>query len=516
MHRVMGSVFERHDRYNFEAKINYILDTRRPKNKYFLTFYFFIPKQLNVTRKTYSKTDFYADTHTYIRFRSPRFTLGELLDKRNARSPLFRIEASIADLRHNPSSQRVNRKIIYELRMFGAIFKAFLKTSVINFVKTIRQEPKTAVKDLDKELEDFIAGLRELLRRFENLGKDLDLPDTSRELQETRNFARDLLSLEVQNHLTLLLEVYRKKCKRASKKTLDSLVSLIEAHFAFRKSRNSHLIRNEETMNESFTHWEGILKKYFQGVLYLSVQDKDATGKAQHLFYGLAAGTAMFLSVMIGYWIGMRFSSQQSISFIVAIVAAYVIKDRAKDIIRAYSNDLLGRLFPDRKFVIKDQLTKKNIGTVRESMHFSPPGDIPAEVLQERDCGHMTRIEKEGKPEEVLVYRKTVTLNTRRISRWHTRHRDIDEIIRFNVRKMIQYADDSFHFDTVWDPGAKKVQKIKCAKVYHVNLIIRLETLADQRRKKLPLPAAYEKTQIIFKHLRVILNQDGIVRMAEV
>ncbi|MDR1625146.1 MAG: hypothetical protein LBT33_01280 [Spirochaetia bacterium] len=512
----MSSVFERHDRYNFEAKINYILDTRQPKNKYFLSFYFFIPRQLNVTRKNYSKTDFYADTHTYIRFRNPRFTIGELLDKYNARSPLFQIAANIGDLRQNPASEEANRKIIYELRMFGTIFKTILKTSVVNFIKAIRQEPKAAAKDLDKELDDFIAGLRELLRQFEGLGKDLDLPDTTRELQEARNFARDLLSLEVQNHLTLLLEVYRKKYKRASKKTMDSLVSLIEAHLAFRKSRNSHLIRNEETMNENFTYWEGILKKYFQGVLYLTVRDKDASGKAQHLFYGLAAGVAMFLSVMLGYWIGMRFSSEHSTSFIVAIVAAYIIKDRAKDIIRAYSNSLLGRLFPDRKFVIEDQLTKKAIGIVRESMHFSLPQNIPDKVLEERSSGHITRIEEEGKPEDVLVYQKTVTLDTRRISRWHTRRRDIDEIIRFNVRKMVQYADDSFHFDTVWDPRAKKVKKIKCAKVYHLNLIIRLETLADQRRKKLPLAVSHEKKQIIFKHVRVILNQDGIVRMAEV
>jgi hypothetical protein len=422
-------------------------------------------------------------------------------------------------LRQNPASEQVNHKIIYELRMFGTIFKTFLKTSVINFIKSIRRETKTAAKDLDKELDEFLTGLRELLRRFESLEKDLALPNTSRELQETRNFARDLLSLEVQNHLTLLLEVYRKKYKKASRKTMDSLISLIETHLAFRKSRNSHLIRNEETMNESFTYWEGILKKYFQGVLYLTVRDKDTTGKAQHLFYGIAAGVAMFLSIMLGYWIGMRFSSQQSTSFIIAVVAAYIIKDRAKDIIRSYSNNLLGRLFPDRKLIIKDQLTKKNIGTVRESMHFSPPQNIPAKVMEARSSGHITRIEEEGKPEDVLVYQKTVTLDTRKISRWHTRHRDIDEIIRFNVRKMVQYADDSFHFDTVWDPRTKKVKRIKCAKVYHLNLIIRLETLADQSRKKLSLAnlaVNQEKKQIIFKHVRVILNQDGIVRMAEV
>ncbi|MDR1932772.1 MAG: hypothetical protein LBQ57_08140 [Spirochaetales bacterium] len=509
-------MFERHDRYNFEAKINYTLDTRQAKNKYFLTFYFFVPKQLNVTRKNYSRTDFYADMHTYIRFRDPRFTLQELLDKYNNRSPLCQIAGNIAALRENPSSEEVNRKIIHELRMFGSIFKSILKAEVRGFIRLISQDPKAAAKDLDQKIDEFLTGLRKIDRQFDLLGKDLDVPNTSRELQEARSFARDLISLELQNHLTLFLSVYRKKSKKPSRKTVYALISLIEEHVAFRKSRNSHLVRNDETLNESFTYWEGILKKYFQGVLYLSIRDKDITGKAQHLFYGLAAGVAMFLSLMLGYWIGMRFSSEQSTSFVVALVAAYIIKDRTKDIIRNYSNSLLRVFFPDHKFMIEDPLSRRTIGMVRESMHFLSPGDIPAKVLQERGSGHMTRIEEEGRPEEVLVYHKVVTINTQKISRYHSRRRDINEIIRFNVRKLVQYADDSFHFDKVWDPRTRKIRRIKCAKVYHLNLIIRLETLTGQRETKLGLPAAQEKKQIIFKHVRVILNQDGIVRTAEV
>ncbi|MCL1818290.1 MAG: hypothetical protein FWG35_05110 [Spirochaetaceae bacterium] len=106
-----------------------------------------------------------------------------------------------------------------------------------------------------------------------------------------------------------------------------------------------------------------------------------------------------------------------------------------------------------------------------------------------------------------------MSLNTRKISHRYSRRRDVDDIIRFNVRKLVQYADDSFHVDKVWDPQAKKIRRVKCAKVYHLNLIIRMETLAGQRR--LPT-AAPEKKTISFKHVRVILNQDGIVRMSEV
>jgi hypothetical protein len=502
----MYGMFERHDRYNFEAKINYTLDPRQSKNKYFLTFYFFVPKSLNATRRNYSKNDFYTDMHTYIRFQNPRFTLAELLDKCNTRSPLCQITGNIENLRRDASSKQINHKLIYEFRMFGTIFRASVKGEVFNFIRTIRQEDKTGSKNLDRELDEFLTKLREIDRQFESLERDLDIPGTSRELQETYTFARDLVSLELQNNLTLLLSVYRKRRGKQTRKTVDAFISLIENNRIQRRSRNSHLIRQEESLNEDFTYWEGILKKYFQGVLYLTVRDKDTRGKAQHLLYGIAAGIAMFLSILLGYWIGMRFSNEQSTSFIVAIVVAYIIKDRTKDIIRNYSNTILRRFFPDHKFVIEDPLSGRSIGTVRESMRFLFPRQVPEEVLRERSSGHMTRVEKEGKPEEVFVYEKEVVIDTEKVSKRHTRHRDINDIIRFNVRKLIQYADDSFHFDKLWDSRAKKIKRIKCAKVYHLNLIIRLEILAAPREKK----------QIVFKHVRVILNQEGIVRTSEV
>jgi hypothetical protein len=369
----------------------------------------------------------------------------------------------------------------------------------------LREETKTGKTESDKISGRFLAKLKEVEEQFTSLEKDLAVSDASRELLETCAFARDLCSLEVQNHLTLLLDVYRKRRGKSAKKLIELIVSFIENHWQGRRSRGSHLLRHPDSLNEDFTYWEGILKKYFQSVLYLTVRDKDLTGRAQHILYGIAAGVAMFLSIVLGYWIGTSFSNEMSTSFIVAVVAAYIIKDRTKDIIKNYSNSILRMFVPDRKFVIVDPLSGGNIGVVRESVRFLYPREAPAAVLEERSCGHMTRIEEEGKPEEILMYQKSVVLDTEKIFKHHTRRRDISDIIRFNVRKLVQYADDPFHFDKMWDSQTKKIQRIKCAKVYHLNLIISLET-----------QSAKEKNQIVFKHVRVILNQDGIVRMNEV
>ena len=501
----MSSMFERHDRYNFEAKIDYTLDLALPKNTYFLTFYFYVPKSLKISPTTYSKNDFYADMYTYIRFRNPRFTLAELLDPGNRLSPLWQIRSSIDIMRNSVTSELVDRKIIYEIRMLGTIFRTCVKAEVLALARILFPGKNNGFVEIDRRIEEFLDELRNFDRSFSALGEELLAFRISRELRETFFFARDLISLDLQNHLTLLLDAYRKQKGKVAKTVADRIIGIIEEKKKTRTIHGSPLVRSPSSTNEEFTYWEGILKKYFQGVLYLEVRDKDAKEKALQFFYAVAAGVAMFLSLVLGFWIGMKFSNQQSMGFILALVFAYIVKDRTKEIIRVYSNRLIRHFFHDRRFEIIDPASGEDIGIVRETVRFMTPGDVPPEIRRERGSGHITVVEAKGKPEEVIVYEKEVVIDTRKISRRHTRHRDINDIIRFNIRKFIQYADDPFHVDKVWDSESKKIRRIRCAKVYHLNLIIRLETQTAPKEKK----------QIVFKHVRVILNQDGILRMSE-
>jgi hypothetical protein len=501
----MPSTFERHDRFNFEAKIDYELDLSSQKNKYFLTFYFFVPKSLKITRHTYSKNEFYNDLYTYIRFRVPRFSLAEIIETGNRRSPLWQIRSNLDILRHSVSSDIVERKIIYELRMLGVIHTFCLKTEVINLLRESVFETKQRNSGTEKKIREFISGIKTMGEIFADIGTELQSLAVSRELRETYAFAQDYISLNLQTHLTTLMGALIKLKGKEYKSITEDLVVLIEAERNRRISRKSPLVRDSATNNEEYTYREGILKKFFQGVLYLEVKDRDKKEAALHVLYGIAAGVAMFLSLILGFWIGGKFSNQQSMSFIMALVFAYIVKDRTKELIRNYSSRFIRLFFHDRRFEIIDPLTEEDIGYVRENMRFAFPSEVPEEIWGARTLEHSTVVESKGKPEEVIVYEKEVVLDTQKISKRHTRHRDINDIIRFNIRNFIQYADDPFHFDKVWDPAKKKIERVRCAKIYHLNLIIRLDTLSGPKQKK----------RITFKHVRVILNQDGIMRMKE-
>jgi len=105
----------------------------------------------------------------------------------------------------------------------------------------------------------------------------------------------------------------------------------------------------------------------------------------------------------------------------------------------------------------------------------------------------------------MLVYEKEVSLDTKKIGKIHVRHRDISDITRFNVKKFIQYADDPVRIQEVWHSPSRKIRKVKCAKVYHLNLVVRMEALHEK-----------DGDRIRFKRVRAILNQKGLLEVVEI
>ena len=86
----------------------------------------------------------------------------------------------------------------------------------------------------------------------------------------------------------------------------------------------------------------------------------------------------------------------------------------------------------------------------------------------------------------------------------HERHTDINDILRFNVRHFLSYADDPYRMRIIWVPETQEFRKIKYTKVYHVNVVFKLEYLDDTRQNR-----------VLYKKIRVVLDQNGIKRVVE-
>jgi len=493
------SSIERHDLYNFESKIDYTLEiTEKKKTSYLLATYFFIPSSLQINKDSYSKEQFFSDINNRIRFKTPKMSIEGILDEQNELSPMNTILKSLKDIEYGNTDTDIVTKIQRELCLLADIIKVSLRDQ-FNYIQNCYNELKIQYH-IPNMINSYLELIKKLQLKLELIGNKVLLTQIPIKLREAFQFADEYISLQIEKWLTRFLKVFEDKVNQEIK---TSMIKLIEKEQEHREYLKSSLIILENANNEAFSYQEGIMKKYVQSVLYLEKKKKDPTSQSLEIFYSVAAGVAMFFSLFFGFLI-LSFFAMYSIPFIIATVVIYMLKDRIKDNIRGISQKAVGSLFPDQRIDIVDGFNKEKIGKSKEIVNFKSKDKIPPEILRIRRSSNISSIEERGKPEEVIVYEKKITLFNKKIKQFHTRRQDISDVIRFNVRGFLRYADDPIQFLSKWNINKKKIENINVSKVYHLNLILKLTSFKGKKVKK-----------IHFKKFRVIIDQKGIKRVLE-
>ncbi|MHA1340139.1 MAG: hypothetical protein ACTSRZ_10305 [Promethearchaeota archaeon] len=493
----------RHDRYNFEAKLDYFIEKnlkKQKKTEYYLDTYFFIPSSLQIHRDRYTPEMFFSDINNRIRFKTPQMSISAILDPNNDLSPIYIIKNRIKILERGNFERNVIERIDYELRILACLMKVTLRDQFQFFFSQFKQYKQ--LKPFYLRINQYYDQIIKFQEEFNNCKLFFQKPQIPIELREAFQFIEEYISLQIELWVTRSLKIFKETIPLELKEKAIKIIIYEQKH---RKHLNSRIIIKEgnEIENEGITYWERILKKFAQSVLYLKVEPKDPKSSALELLYSIAAGAAMFVSLFLGLMIANRFE-QNSIPYILALIVVYMLKDRIKENIRALSNKALGIVFPHRKYNIIDEYKNIKIGTSRETMQFMKEEEVPEQIIKIRKASSKTKIEYLGKPEEIILYRKKITLYNDKIEKIHRRHGNLSEIIRFNVREMIRYADDPYQKELIFDPKKQEIIEQSLPKVYHLNIIFHLRVNPKITKKK-----------VYYKKVRVILDQNGIKRVVE-
>ena len=164
----------------------------------------------------------------------------------------------------------------------------------------------------------------------------------------------------------------------------------------------------------------------------------------------------------------------------------------------------MGFMFPDKSFEIHDSTSDNQIGTIRESMKFLEVEDIPKDIYKIRMAQAQHDVGYEVKLESIIRYSKEVKIRHETIAKQHTRNQNLHDIMKFNIRNFIQYADDPIRYEKWYNKETGKVEEIECIKVYHLNLVMHMEYIDAKGNKK-----------ETYKKIRVIMTQDGIKDVIE-
>ncbi len=499
-----------HDSNQFEVKLDYAINPKARRNRYRVEAYFFVPRSLGINGYTYSKEQFYGDIQAYIRFKTPHVALGSLLDPKNGDSPLNRLKEPLDRALRDARNSKALDTLSYELRMLGCLVRANVRDRAAQLSESLRplrgQESTrtTALEDVRHGVDNLLADLDALVQRFRALRTTFQDPVLPLWIREVYLYVDEYLSFVIETHLTSLVEAIDRsaKVKEALHKSRAHVCATLLNERRHREGAGYLSVLKPDESHDHYIYRHGLLKKFVMSVLFLEISKEKEGRRASEVIAGFAAGVAMLIATALAI-ISQQTYGLNTMPFVVALVAGYILKDRMKDWLKQYFSRKMTHFLADYDVSIRDPETNRVLGHCREAFSFLDHKKVPKAVLQRRHQDNASPIEAESKPEIVMKYEKEVRLSGQKIAHDYQRLGDINDIIRFSVADFLVRTDDPTRQVRHYVPERDEVQSVKCPKLYHLNIVWVLKAQHEDEER-----ATYER-------VRVILDKRGIRKIEE-
>jgi hypothetical protein len=488
-----------HDRYQLELKLGYPL-TPNKQTRYLIDTYLFLPASLAVNSTTYSSKEFYRDIQTYIRMKTPRFTLEQIFT--DQRSPLLRCESllqsGIAQLRQED-----------ELFLGDGfrILRAVVKSAVRAYLVPLQQHASPHVRhpsSFDKRAAALVSQVDKLECRYRDLEPLLLHAGASEKLLKQYLLADESISVLIEDLLLQVHELGGDWLEGSERQRWQQKLRVrIQGEIDYRRQRGYPSVLGEQNSEELLLR-HSALKRYTSSVLWLSTSTRREGTTLEQVLFATAAGISMIFATMVAFF-AQSIYGQISLPVFLALVIGYMFKDRIKESGRSMSARLLSRRLFDYRTKIQTQDGERTLGYVREKMvHVRPKGRekrVPSAVMAIRAGDPHYEPELLGRPETIIHYAKQVTLNKdayRYLGEDGLEINAINDITRIDIRSFLRKMDNPYEDRLVLQEG--KVHKLRCQRVYPLNLISVF---------------AAEDGATTCERTLVMLNRKGIVRIEQ-
>lgn len=484
-----------HDAYSVEVKVGFKTQRIGQKAEYETNTWFFIPNSLDINASTYQKEQFYSDVKSKVRFITPIYLLKEIVD--NGAVPLNNLRSALNDvLDDNDEDTELLMEYEFQLKMFMAIFRSAIRDHITEIKKCVLNA------DLESQCREFATSVDNISIQFRALRELLVELEDGCEAKNYYDFADEYLSYAIIHQVFNFIELLEGNQYRIPTDLHQHLIGLITREKEY-MGRQGYLdiIKGNKENNQKVVYRHSMLDKYIESDLVLtSNKRKDEDGViAQQIYYSLAAGLSMIFATVIAFSFQQKYGNF-TMPLFVALVISYMLKDRIKELMRYYFIGKLGGKYFDNKtnISIKDQ----KIGWIRESVDFIAEDKVSEDILNLRDRSALLEIENKIHNEKILLYRKKVHLDNKKVIKESTYAFDgINDIIHFNFTRLTQRMNNPYiSVFTLDQEGVNgKPEKILADKIYYLNFVTQIK---------------YED-KIDYKRFRVVCKRTGIESIEE-
>lgn len=479
------------DKWQFEYKSAFRAFPKK-KYEYVQEFYMFIPSSLQVNENTYTKEQFYKDQINLIRYKTPEFTLKELLRATNSKSPFNRIRKMKTTLQKGEQLAKAQD----EIKLLGSIYRTSLRNKIQEIVASFNDVTnKEMLQKLIEDVKEFSNEIDEFRAAFLELQTEMDF---SAELKPYFDHLDEYRCNTSIYYLTGFLELISKDTVKDFKPIEKIICEQVikEEQYQTKNFRQIDLLKKETLEDETIVQRNNLLNKLVSSSLLLNTTRKSFVEKYKNLIAGFSAGVAMLIFLLLLIWNGQMVLNTTT-PYIVLTVVLYIIKDRLKEGLRTVSYEYAFRIFSDYTTQIRSPNDQRNMGLIKESFTFVEETSLSKEIQNIRKYEFPNILEDYIAPEKIIYYKKKIII--RKNPQKEARRFGLNILFRYNIQNFLYKADDPYIYFMQVDPKTKKFVKSKLPKVYYVHVILKTTyQLEDHSRR------------VEYKKFRLALDKNGI------
>jgi len=484
-----------HDRFSLEFKIGFTAQKNQEENDFSMNMWIYVPNSLDINRHTYSKKEFYRDVKSNIRLITPIYLLRDISNPEEL--PFRLLEESFSKVASNPTRTNLME---YEnhIKMFQSILKSALRNEMFHIQNCQSKEDRIYL------LSTYVKNCQAITKLYRSLRQTINVPTIEKNQFEYFLFGDEFMSNIIELHtFKILAGLNSNKLdshdKNLCEKEKRELLDLINYETQYKQEKGYAVIdKNSENKNKDVIFRYGALKKYIESLLFLKIRKKEDGAFVKQIYYSIAAGISMIFATIIAFAFQIKYGNFTTPLFI-ALVVAYMLKDRIKELSRFYFSHKLNNKYFDNKVFMKvndDEI----IGVYKESQDFVNEKKIPREVVQLRNRSAILEAENRINDEKIILYRIQMSLDHKIINKANSYPiSGINNIIRFNVSQFIKKMDNAEVPIYVTDDETD-FKNISGEKVYYLNFILRYQYA----------------NQLEYKRYRAMFNREGIKKIEQI
>ncbi len=519
--------FSLHDRYQVEIKFDFPLNKQDQHSRFRIESYLFLPASIGINPDSYTREYFYRDFSSLTRYDVPSLSLQQVLDTGLEISPLSRLVVMQNPIRRDNGrvSGSAGKAVRYELCVLGCI----ARERILDCVRATYERLTPPISKagwnanwLEETCE--LAGacfeqVEKVEQRLRSLKREYAAMTQDREVLESFEYVDEAISIECQRaaaQIAAMLANAREKDAPLggpnALSLLKTLPSLYEREEKHREQAGYPSMLEEEKgvtaqhINEHLIYRQGLLRNYCHDVLMLTTFTQPGSKSMQTLLNAMAAMAAMFVFLVVLYFVQKRVSAD-GLLYLALPVLAYALKDRVKDGLKlAFAKRATGMLRDHEVELIDRRTDPLLVGKVYDVFNFVVFKKLPDDIREIRARSAVAEHADEGRPEQVLRHEREMLLHVDRVFQRHKRVDCICTKYRLSVRHMLFRMDEPVKSIEVLrkceaQPEAWIADSVQARKVYHANLVLKVSS-----------EDATGKWHAQLRKFRLILTREGIVR----